>query len=389
MKASSFEIPPCALGLSTVVDVFDDVDLFRLLDNDEVLRLSQLGGATGFSNTKAIQKSTGVDTRRVLRSDVRPLDLAERIVRRLQHQSGVAIDNFDHVLLCHSHTDPFACRNLAADLAVRLGVAEHLIEPFNFGCAGFLKLLTEADLRLRQSEPGAKVAVISVETPEFWHDAADRLFCGIVSAGATAAVVEVGNGLPIGSISSGNFVIPTDRRPNPDPLFTKDETDVFDFDGQPCHRTVMRMNAEPVFLNGIELMLQNLREALESLDHSPGERIIVAPHQPSGKLLKALLAAGRAEFPQVEFLNNLAHYGNTISSSVPTLVSRLGEVLARNELRPLRNGDHVILLAAGICMADISDFMSAGHACLRWSDGLLNAAAVSAGSRSHLSNSVR
>ena len=90
-----------------------------------------------------------------------------------------------------------------------------------------------------------------------------------------------------------------------------------------------------------------------------------------------------------EFLNNLAHYGNTISSSVPTLMSRLDEVLGRNELRPLREGDHLILLAAGICMEQIDDFMSAGHACIRWSPGVLNAPAIGAATATHLGGFAR
>ena len=119
-------------------------------------------------------------------------------------------------------------------------------------------------------------------------------------------------------------------------------------------------------------MLDNLRSALLSIDPSPGERIVVAPHQPSGKLLKALVAAARTEFPEIEFLNNLEFYGNTISSSVPTLVSRLDEVLERNKIEPLEDGDHLILLAAGICMTEIANHMSAGHACLKWKNGVLN-----------------
>ena len=65
----------------------------------------------------------------------------------------------------------------------------------------------------------AKVALVSVETPEFWHDGADRLFCGIVSAGATAAVLETGRGLPVGASRSDDFQIPPERRINSNPLF--------------------------------------------------------------------------------------------------------------------------------------------------------------------------
>ena len=92
----------------------------------------------------------------------------------------------------------------------------------------------------------------------------------------------------------------------------------------------MRMNAESVFINAIELMLSNLRAALDSFDLQKGERVVVVPHQPSAKLLKALVATGHSEFPDVEFLNNLSGYGNVISASVPTVLSRLDEVLEQN-----------------------------------------------------------
>ena len=361
-----------AVGLSVIADVFDQEHLFQQLTNLDVLRLSQLGGASGFSGTKAIQRSTGISTRRILNDSVSEVDLGVSICRRLESLGNLCLSELDHILLCHSHTDPGACQRLAAALTARLDLPDGSITPFNHGCSGFLKLVTEASLLLEGCERGDRVAVISVETPEFWHDAADRLFCGIVSAGATAGIVEVGAGLPLNAVKSDDFLIPSERRPNPEPLFTKDTANVFDFHSQPCHRTVMRMNAEPVFLNGIELMLNNLRAALLTIDRQPGERVVVIPHQPSGKLLKALIAAGKMEFPDLEFLNNLESYGNTISSSVPTIVSRLDEVLSHNSLEPLSDNDHVILLAAGICMNEIDNHMSAGHACLQWKNGVLN-----------------
>lgn len=360
------------LGLSVVVDVFDEGHLFESIDNERVLELSRLGGRSGFSGTKAIQKSTGIVNRRILQQGLNPVDLGVQIFRKLQHQAECELPNFDHILLCHSHICSQESVELARQLEVHFDLPANRITPFNHGCSGFLKLMTEASRLLDQAAHGSKVALVSVETPEFWHDAADRLFCGIVSAGATAAVIEVGRGLPLSSIQSDDFRIPESRRPNPNPLFSKEATDVFDFRGVACQRTVMRMNPEPVFLNGIELMLDNLRSALMSIDYQSGQRVIVAPHQPSGKLLKALTAAAKTEFPEIEFLNNLEYYGNTISSSVPTLVSRLDQVMQDNNLRPLQEGDDVVLLAAGICMNEIENHMSAGHACLTWQPNLLN-----------------
>ena len=360
------------IGLSTIVDVFDRADLFELLDNEAVLKLSQLGGNAGFRDAAAIRRSTGITTRRRLREGVQPIDVAVAICRRLEAVSGCPMGEFDAVLLCHSNTDSHACVRLAHALSQELGLSSEAIAAFNHGCSGFIKLVPEGTMLLDSLDRKGRVALISVETPEFWHDGADRLFCGIVSAGATAAVLETGRGLPVGASRSDDFQIPPDRRLNADPLFQMETADVFDFRGEPCHRTVMRMNAEPVFINGIELMLDNLRAAMLSIDRQPGQRVIVAPHQPSGKLLRALIAAAVMEFPDVEFLNNLESYGNTISSSVPTLMSRFDEVLALNKLEPLRDDDHIILLAAGICMTNIADRMAAGHTCLQWRANTLN-----------------
>ncbi|MBL8816186.1 MAG: hypothetical protein JNL58_09160 [Planctomyces sp.] len=352
------------IGLWGCVDVYDQRELFEDLDSVRVVELSRLGGQTGFSGIESVRKSTGISLRRLMRPGLAAVDLGDALCHALEQKTGRSLGEFSRVFLCHSHTDPQQCHRLANQLTDRLALPENLIQAFNHGCCGFLKLLQDAAMHIEAGDES--IALLSVETPETWHDGSDRLFCGLVSAGATAVVVERGRGLPLSVVRADDFQIPRERRPNPDPLFRKDNADVFTFRGEPIHRTVMRMNAEPVFLNGIELMLTNLRAAMASMDLKPGQRVVVLPHQPSAKLLKALVAAAKNEFPGVEFLNNLDQYGNTISSSVPTILCRLPQVLAANGLRPLREGDHLVLLAAGICMEEIADHMTAGHACLTY-----------------------
>lgn len=365
------------LGLSSVVDVYDRGDLFEFIDNARVVELSRLGGNAGFASPENVLRSTGISVRRILKNGVTTADLGIALCRRLEQESGIAVGDFSAIMLCHSNTDSNACARLADELSHRLDLPKSSISAFNFGCSGFLKLLHEAVLHLASEESTTRIALLNIETPEFWHDASDRLFCGIVGAGATAMVLARGEGIPVSVVRSDDFLVSAELRPNPAPLFRQDDADSFCFRGHPIHRTVMRMNAEPVFLNGIELMLAGLRDAAASIDVQPGQRVIVVPHQPSGKLLKALIAAARNEFPHFEYLNNLKSYGNTISSSVPTVLSRLPEVLESNGYAALREGDHVILLAAGICMEEIGDHMSAGHACLQWTSsfGLVRSSA--------------
>jgi 3-oxoacyl-[acyl-carrier-protein] synthase-3 len=360
------------IGLSWVTDLFDRHDLFEPIDNERVVDLSGLRGSGGFRDAKAVLKSTGISKRRLLQPGLTAVDLAEILWRQLEDGYGSSAAAFDEVVLCHSHTNPSECRSVARALADRVPGLGPILRPVNYGCCGYLKMMDDAVQALDAEPSWQRIALLSIETPETWHDASDRLFCGIVSAGATASVLERDRGLPVSIARSEDFRVPMDRRPNPDPLFVRETCKAFSFRGAEVERTVMRMNAESVFINGIELMLDNLRSALVSIDRQPGQRVVVAPHQPSGKLLKALIAAALNEIPELEFINNLDQFGNTISSSVPTIVSRLPEVLEANDLAPLRDGDHLILLAAGICMKEIDDHMSAGHTCLSWQSGTLN-----------------
>ena len=378
------------IGLLCVVDVYDRDELFSSIDNERVVELSRLGGRTGFAGVENVIRSTGIALRRLLSEHCSAVDLAQAVCQRMLKVSGLRLQDFSAIMLCHSHTDPEACGRLAQALQQRMMLPEQFrfrqteqtcagqdddlrrdasmptMSAFNFGCSGFMKLLQEGVMHLAADDRASRVLLLNIETPETWHDGSDRLFCGIVSAGATAAVIERGRGLPIHLAQADDFPVPIHLRINPAPLFHHETEDVYCFRGNAVHRTVMRMNAEPVFLNGIELMLSGLRTAASSIDREPGQRVIVVPHQPSGKLLKALIAAARPEFPGFEFLNNLKLYGNTISASVPTILARLPEVLTANGSKPLRDGDHIILLAAGICMDKMADHMSAGHACLQW-----------------------
>lgn len=353
-------------GLSCFVDVFDRVDLYDRIDNPTVVRLSCLGQKSGFASVDSVQKSTGISLRRMLKPTVTALDLAIAVFDKLCRVSEFAATDFSVILLCHSGVDNEAAEQLATAVERRYRLPPQTVRPYNFGCSGFLKVLQEGTLLLADRRNIKRIALLNVETPETWHDGSDRLFCGIVSAGATGVVLERNTGMPISVIRADDFAISPALRPNPEPLFRKETGQVYTFRGETISRTVMRMNAETVFLNGIELMLNNLRSAVATIDLRPDQRVIVIPHQPSGKLLKALIAAARLEYPNFEFLNNLNNFGNTISAAVPTIMARLPQVIEQNGAQPIRNGDLIILLAAGICMHEIADHMSAGHACLEW-----------------------
>jgi 3-oxoacyl-[acyl-carrier-protein] synthase III len=351
------------LALTDFVDVCDRQDLFEKLDNERVLELSRLGGG-GFSGLSVLRRSTGIDCRRILRPGIAPIDVAISVAEELRKQVGFDFADCPAVLVCHSHVDNDRATELAADLAEHLGLPADRVKGYNLGCAGFVKLIKDGAKIAEEAGPGKHVPLLSVEVPEQWHDAADKAFCGIVSAGAAGTTIWQGPGHKLLAFDACEVSIPEDKRNDGRDLFTKDLCEGFDFRGMPLTREVMHMDGESVFLNGVELMLSACHEALTAVD-DPG-RLVVVPHQPSGKLLKTLIATAKLELPELRFVNNLPGFGNMLSSAIPVALSKIDEVADCNEIEPIRSGDIVILTAAGICMAKRADHMMRGFATLAW-----------------------
>jgi 3-oxoacyl-[acyl-carrier-protein] synthase III len=374
------------LLLTAVLSLADDQNLFEAIGNDTVLRLSRQAGRSGFADAASLHRLTGTASRRLLAVGVAPLDLCCKLAQRLSLNTGISLDDCDAVLLCHSHTTNAAAESLAQKLAEKLKLNPAIVHGWNFGCSGFIQLLCEAAQLFAQQASINRVALLNVETPETWHCSADRMFCGIVGAGATAVVVERANSQTTatqiqpqpqtltqpGPTPRGTRVtalqrvdIPILLPPASPPLFHVEDCDGWTFRGQTCRRPVMRMNAEQVFVSGIELMLATLRQALKQLSPAPApsRRIVILPHQPSGKLLRALASAVQLEFPGCHLLQNLEQQGNTISCTIPQLLADLPEVLQQNNVAPHPETLYVAI-GAGICMHRMHDQMSAGFAVL-------------------------
>ncbi|MFK7818404.1 MAG: 3-oxoacyl-[acyl-carrier-protein] synthase III C-terminal domain-containing protein [Planctomycetaceae bacterium] len=351
------------LALTDFVDVLDRQDLFEELGNERVLELSRLGGG-GFSGLSVLKRSTGIDCRRILRPGIAPIDLAISVADQLRRDIGFDFEDVPAVLLCHSHVEESRSVELAADLADYLGLPKERVRGYNLGCAGFMKLIKDGAEIAEQAGPGKHVPLLSVEVPEQWHDAADKAFCGIVSAGAAGTTIWQGPGHKLLSFDAREVNIPADKRNDGRPLFTKDFCEGFDFRGMPLTREVMHMDGESVFLNGVELMLAACHEAMDGIDDP--SRVVVVPHQPSGKLLRTLIATAKLEMPDTRFVNNLPGFGNMLSSAIPVALSKIDEVAECNDINTFKSGDLVVLTAAGICMPKRADHMMQGFATLAW-----------------------
>ena len=376
--SESADVSTTGLQLGPTVSLCHRSDLFETLDNERITELSGQKGVGGFASSAAVLRATGIARRRILNPGVTPLDVTRELLHHLTDSTGWLPGDFSHIYLCHSHAIPEAAMQLATRLRANFPREMPAITPLNSGCTGFLQLLSVATRFLQTHENASRVLLLNVETPDLWHCSADRLFCGIVGGGATATVLQRKPASPP-SLKSPQTVmlalqdihvqdVPVEPSANvsADPLFFRETGAMFSFHGQSTTGTMMRMNAEAVFLHGIELMLQSLRKAVRRCPVRPGQRVLVVPHQPSGKLLRALIAAARQEFPEFHFVNNLLNHGNTISSTIPLVLAHLPAILHQQELEPPARGDRLIMMASGICMIRMADTMATGLATFDW-----------------------
>lgn len=348
--------------LAESISLSSRTDLFEILDNQRICELSALNTAdsqkkSGFPDAAAVLRSTGVSSRRILQTGIQPLDLAAALENTLDSQNLGRFTDFHAVLLCHSHTDPAAVLHLANSLKHRTTHHCQLpeIHTFNAGCTGFLQQLQQARQLLQHSAADGRILLLNIETPESWHCAADRAFCGIVGASATATIIKKQGGRPITWLQTSHTQVPHSHHLQPGPLFHTEFTRTISFRGQTQHRCIMRMHGEAVFVHGIELMLQAVRLAHQH--NTANTPVTLIPHQPSGKLLRAFTAALHAELPHISVLSNLQHSGNTISATIP-------ELLASHPTLHQPNPHPLILAASGICMPQMHSHMSFGSAYL-------------------------
>jgi 3-oxoacyl-[acyl-carrier-protein] synthase III len=148
-------------------------------------------------------------------------------------------------------------------------------------------------------------------------------------------------------------------------LFWTDVGEFRNFFCEPERRCVMRMNGQNVFEHGADLMIEACRLAYETV-RLRDRRVIVASHQPSGKMLRAMIDVLRDEYPCLEFLNHLAYYANSISSAVPTVLSHMNQILAEHHSDPIAPGDFVLIPAAGIAMSHKATHLAQRWAVLEW-----------------------
>lgn len=333
-------------------------DSFELVDNARIAALTGLEEARLF-------KSTQMRQRPILRKEKENIDIAVEVTEKLFDRLGISGEDAEGLALCHTAFSEEDSQALAEELAQRVGITRGKIFGIPYGCTGFVKTVEMAAKQAQELSKGKHVPLVTIETPERHIDTRDRFASPIFAAGAAATSLWKGPGhtllhaenrdrkdLPKGIGGKVNYV------------FRVEEADAKDFYGEQTRKNVFRMNGDAAFQNGQALIEESTRISLSKVMtlKQEGRKVFAVPHQPNVRIIRALDQVIGPEI-DVKFVEGMEGMGNSISCTIPSVLSRMEKLLG--EKGP-RAGDIILFPAAGICMKNPETHMSQGEGAMLW-----------------------
>jgi 3-oxoacyl-[acyl-carrier-protein] synthase III len=285
-----------------------------------------------------IYQKTGIAARHIAAEGECASDLAACAAKKLFNQYDVDPLSIDFVLLC-TQTPDYPLPTTACLLQSRLGLKTNVgALDFNLGCSGFVYGLSLADGLIRGGM-AKRVLLLTAETYSKYIHPADRSLRTIFGDGAAATLID---SAPEATLSA--FQFGTDGTGADTLLVTKGGARPEDQAIKPRHRqrweSALYMDG-PSLINftvaAIPQLVENILFAAKIADRDVDLYLF---HQATLKMLDQLrerMGVSRERLP-IE----LEHCGNTVSSTIPILISDL-----RAQGR-LKRGMHNMLVGFGV-----------------------------------------
>lgn len=279
----------------------------REVGNEEVSRSLRL-------NAEAIERRTGIRTRRWAAEDEASSDLAEQAARRACEAAGVSPDSVDAILLSTTSPD-MTFPSTACLLQQRLHAPRAAAFDVGASCSGFLYGLSMADAFLRSGQY-RRCLVVAAEVKSRFLDPSDEATAILFGDGAGAALVTVeeasgpaapgilgvrlhADGSRYGMISmpAGGSRKPASR----ETIRAREHT--------------IRIQGVPLFRVAVKRLAEAVTETLKEFGVGVSDIGRVVFHQANGRLLSAVLE--RLKMPPDKMYSVLERFGNTSSASLP------------------------------------------------------------------------
>lgn len=266
-----------------------------------------------------IEEKTGIQSRYIAAPQETAADLAVAACEKLFAEQGVDRESIDFVLLC-TQTPDYPLPTTACLLQARLGLKSSCgAIDFNLGCSGFVYGLALAE-GLIQAGAARHILLVTAETYSKYIDDEDRSLRTIFGDAAAATLVTASDTRTLEAFQFG-----TDGT-GADTLLVSDGGARAAEDAiKPRHRKRWKSR---LYMDGPSLMSftvvavpKLIEEILELARLSMNDIDLFLLHQATHKMLaqmQARLGVGDDRLPI-----RLAHCGNTVSSTLPILISQL------------------------------------------------------------------
>jgi 3-oxoacyl-[acyl-carrier-protein] synthase III len=266
-----------------------------------------------------IEEKTGIQSRYIAAAGETAADLAVRACEKLFAEHNVDRQSIDFILLC-TQTPDYPLPTTACLLQSRLELRSSCgAIDFNLGCSGFVYGLALAE-GLIQSGAAKKILLVTAETYSKYIDAEDRSLRTIFGDAAAATLINATNTRTLEAFQFG-----TDGS-GADTLLVSDGGSRAPDDAiKPRHRKRWKSR---LYMDGPSLMSftvvaipKLIEEILELARLSMNDIDLFLLHQATHKMLAQMQARLAVDDERLPI--RLANCGNTVSCTLPILISQL------------------------------------------------------------------
>ena len=285
-----------------------------------------------------IEEKTGIKSRYVAAEEETASDLAVAASEKLFREHGVDRASIDFVLLC-TQTPDYPLPTTACLIQDRLGLSESCgALDFNLGCSGFVYGMAVAEGLIRCGA-AENILLLTAETYSKYIDQDDRSLRTIFGDAAAATLVSASQEEGVSAFQFGTDGSGADTLMVADGG-AKQGSDVL----KPRHRkrwkSRLYMDGPSLLSFTVVAVPKLIEQVLQQAEKRPEDIDYYLLHQATRKMLEQLQV--RLGVDDEKLPIRLEHCGNTVSSTLPILISDLRR---EGKIRP---GTETLLIGFGV-----------------------------------------
>lgn len=318
---------------------------FAVYFPEKILNNEELSSYFAGWNAEKIESKTGIRERRIAAEDESVSDMAVNAAKNLFATGACSAGDIDFILLCTQSPD-YILPTTACIVQDRLGVQTTAgALDFNLGCSGFVYGLGLAK-GLIDSRQARNVLLITADTYSKYIHPGDKSVRTLFGDAATATLIcdseEPGwtpSDFVYGTDGGGakNLIVPTGGSKTP--RVTSPE-EVLDASGNTRTINNLFMDGAQIFNFTLRTIPQSVDAILAKSGNTKEDIDLFLFHQANSFMLNHLRL--KLNIPIEKFPILMANCGNTVSSTLPVLMSDLKQ---RGELK---SGATLMLLGFGV-----------------------------------------